>query len=583
MKIFDFSKLNRFFSKMTVLLTMFISSFFLKDVKYFNTALQVLVFLVLVFTLFVRIIVDIVKKRRFTKNFDMFLATVVTASIGKLRMSIITLFVYEFILYFEKNKIDNDVVLVKRGKKEESVFVSNIKMKDILILKRFQKLKVDCYLQSDDGIFLSNNKKIVELKKLDKVPAGYISLESDIYLSVCQKYKDSMIKLRDDILLCLEEEKDEYNYYSKIIRVIAIMLIFIPNLLTGVIEKRIMFIGASLLVVKDMKVLFDLSSIMLDSVIIKVLNNNILIKDSSIFRKLGKIKNIVFEKTGTLTLGEFRITDVSTDNIDKFFEYLNYGEYLCFDRIATVIKEYKKIDVDRNLIKKFREIPQRGVECRVNKENIVIGNSYFLKEKGIDFEKCYDTGTIIYLAVNKKCLGYLVISDSIDSSIKDVVNKLKKFGVKKFTVMSSDNEKITNAIAYTLGIKDKYSNLKTDEKIFWTNHLKENNKGGFLVVGNNETDEKFLALGDLSIVLSDNLVWNKGDILFMDKSLECLPWLFDVSRKYVKKLRRGRIIVGLYKVLCIILSVFGILPLWFVLIFDIVIVYFIVIGGRIYE
>lgn len=582
MKLLEFSKLNPFLVKMTILITVFISSFFFGYIEYFNEMLKLIVFVVLSFTLFVRVVKDILRKRDFVKNFDVFFSTVVVACISKLDMAIITLIVYEFISFFN-NDIEEKELVVKRGKKTYSVDISNVKVNDILILKRKDIVKLECTLINDSALFLTDNNKVVEKRSGNIVPVGYKCLDTEVIIKVEQKYKDSITKDKDNILECLDESKEEYLYYSKIIRVIAFVLIFIPNLLTGVIEKRLIMLGASLLLIRDMRLFINLDRKLLDKFLHKILKKNIYVKDKAVFSRLLNVKNIIFEKTETLTLGEFRITQIDADNKTEFFKYLNYAEYFSNHRIAEIIKKYKKIAVDKNKIKNFKEVPQRGVECRIDKDNIVVGNSYFLKDKGIDFDKCYEVGTVVYLAVNKKCLGHIVISDSVKCNTKDVIESLKNSGIKTFTIMSGDNEKIVNAISYTLGIKDKYSNLTTDEKVFWTKHIKDYNKGDFLIVGNGDTEQRFLDLGELSLVLGDNFEGSSSDIYIKDKSLESIPCLIDFSKKYTKVLRSSKLFVFGVKILFVLLSIFSLLPLWVVLLIDEVLMNIIDIGGNIYD
>lgn len=583
MKLLEFNKLNPFLAKMTILVTIFISSFFFTGIKYFKEMLDIIVFLVLIVTLFIRVIMDILGKRGFVKNFDIFLSSVVVACLGKIDIAILMLIVYEYILFFNKDKLNEFEVIVKRKKNIQKTDISNVKIGDILILRKKELVKLECVLQDKKATFLTNDNKLSEKMEGDIIPVGYSVLENSVSLKAIQKYKDSITKVKDDILRQFDTQEQDYTYISNIMRVISIILIFIPNLLTGKIEEMFILSGASLLLIKDMSLFTMFQKRLLESNLFKILKNDIFVKDIDTFRKLIKIKNVVFEKTETLTLGEFRITGVETDNEEEFFKYLNYGEYYSNNRIANVIRDYKKIDIDKNRITKFKEIPQRGVECKVDGKSVVIGNRYFLKDKKIDFDNSYETGTVIYLAVNNKCLGNLVISDSLKVSTRYVIDELKSFGVKTFTIMSGDNEKIVNAIAYTLGIKDKYSNLTTDEKIFWIKHLKDYYKGAFLVVGNRDTEQSFLDLGDLSLVLSDDCTLVNADIYIKDMSLEKLIDLFNISKRIVKNSRNGKLLIGIFKVLCFVLSIFSILPLWLIILIEEVLKNIIDRGGKIYE
>ena len=223
MKLLEFSKLNPFLVKMTILITVFVSSFFFNHIKYFNDVLKLIVFAVLSITLFIRVVKDILKKQGFSKNFDVFFSSVVVACIFKLDMAIIMLIVYEFICFFNKDKKGEELI-IKRGKKTYSVDINNIKVNDNLILKRKDVVKLECTLVNDCALFLTDNNKIMEKKSGDLIPVGYKCLDTDVILKVVQKYKDSITKDKDNILECLNEKNKEYIYYSKIIRVIAFFL-----------------------------------------------------------------------------------------------------------------------------------------------------------------------------------------------------------------------------------------------------------------------------------------------------------------------------------------------------------------------
>ena len=114
-------------------------------------------------------------------------------------------------------------------------------------------------------------------------------------------------------------------------------------------------------------------------------------------------------------------------------------------------------------------------------------------------------------------------------------------------------------------------------------HIKDYNKGNFLIVGNGDTEQRFLDLGELSLVLGDNFEGASSDIYIKDKSLESIPCLIDISKKYTKVLRNSKLFVFVIKILFVILSIFSLLPLWVVLLIEELLMNIIDIGGNIYD
>ena len=186
MKLLEFSKLNPFLVKMTILITVFVSSFFFTEIKYFKELLKAIVFIVLFISLLIKVVKDILKKRGFSKNFDVFFSSVVVACIGKIDIAILTFIIYEFILFFNKNKFNKGEVAVKRNKKIQNIDISNVKIGDILILKRKQVVEVKCILQNKKAMFLSDEKEVVEKVYGDIIPIYYLCLENDVSVKVVQ-------------------------------------------------------------------------------------------------------------------------------------------------------------------------------------------------------------------------------------------------------------------------------------------------------------------------------------------------------------------------------------------------------------
>lgn len=304
------------------------------------------------------------------------------------------------------------------------------------------------------------------------------------------------------------------------------------------------------------------------NVIEALLKEQIVVINKEKIALLPKIKNYIFEKTKTLTIGEFRVTEVESEDEEELFYYLNYGEYFSNHPIAEAIRNYKKVEVNPRKIRSYKEITNRGIIYQIDNKKTYIGNQYHMKDNGIEFERNLNVGTITYVAVNKTFIGSVVISDGIKYKTKSAIDAIKKLHPKHIAVLSCDNERIVTAISKELKIKDHYSNLTDEEKIFWSRHIKEQHKGITAIIGSEDTNCELYKQGNISICLTSNLdnQTPKADIYLLDSDLTKLL----TAIKIVKNTKRQNILynVGfiMINILIVILILLKSLPLWILLI-----------------
>ena len=204
----------------------------------------------------------------------------------------------------------------------------------------------------------------------------------------------------------------------------------------------------------------------------RLTKKNIIVNDINVFCELYKIKTIIFNKTGVLTLGNFTISEVVTDKEKTFWKYLSYAEATRDDRISTLIKNsdnYQKVDLKKR--SDYRDYPN-GISYKYLTKNILVGNRDFIFERGIKVLDEEKSGTYIYVVCNDKIIGYIIISDKLDLNTKMIISKFKDLGIENFSVFSKDQEKLTTLVSRTLGIKNSNVNLTTKKKNLCIYYLK---------------------------------------------------------------------------------------------------------------
>lgn len=570
------NQLNPFFIKMIIVLTMFISSFFLKEYNYYPTVLKIICYFILVLKPIDQMLRNFVHKKFITEAFLITLASIINMCIGKIEETIVLLIIYNVILYTNgKWRQTQEIreVLVQKKKQVKKVELSKVKVGDTIFLEKNQPNFLKGKLLSEKAIFTKDNKNLI-CKVNTIIESGMIPQNKDVRIKVLEKYKNSSIyeydKNKEAFTLSTKKELEtKPQTYRRICTLLALFLIFIPNLITGEIQRESIHLGVLLLVISNSANYQEIEKQRNAKFLKKLLKEKIQINNYKKISLIPKIKNIIFEKTGTLTLEEFRVTEIEAEDKDELWNYLSYAEYHSDHAIAQAIRKHKLLKIDAKKIKKYQEYPSRGVECKVENDTIVVGNAYFLKDKKIEIEKVITVGTVLYIAVNQKYLGYVVLSDSIKKRNKSAIAAIKEMGINNLFTLSGDNERIVNAVSKELGILDKYSNLTLDEKLFWTKHLKEYHKGITAIVGNVNTASELLEQAEVSIILSkENQVSFKGDIEIIYSNLQTLPQMIEIVSEYEeKRLNFKKIYISL-KWIWIVLAICQMLPIWLPLLLE---------------
>lgn len=202
---------------------------------------------------------------------------------------------------------------------------------------------------------------------------------------------------------------------------------------------------------------------------------------------LSKTEIIVFDKTGTLTEGIFEVQEIKSKNIskDELLEIVAYTENYSNHPIAESVKRAFGKKIDESRIEKVEELSGFGMLSKLDEKEVLVGNEKLMKEKNIEYEKCDEIGTIIYVAINNKYSGYIVISDKIKKDSKILIKELKKNGIKKTVMLTGDRKIVGDKISNELCIDEVHSELLPNQKVEKVEGLKKekSDKGKLAFVG----------------------------------------------------------------------------------------------------
>lgn len=289
----------------------------------------------------------------------------------------------------------------------------------------------------------------------------------------------------------------------------------------------------------------------------------ILIKGSCYLETLAKVKTVVLDKTGTLTQGVFRVTDIYPQGIshDVLLEYAALAECASSHPISqSLISSYGKA-INRSRVSDVKEIGGKGVLATVDGKSVAAGNEKWMAELGISVTDPQAAGTVVHIAIGSKYAGYILIADTVKPGAKAAICKLKSSGIQQTVMLTGDNKTTADAVGAELGIDRIYSQLLPGDKVEKVEWLISQRKGALAFVGDGINDAPVLSRADVGIAMggigSDAAI-EAADVVLMDDDPVKIAKAIGISRKTMRIVYQNIIFALGIKFTCLILGAFGI-------------------------
>lgn len=274
-------------------------------------------------------------------------------------------------------------------------------------------------------------------------------------------------------------------------------------------------------------------------------------------------------KSGTLTQGVFEVQKIETIETSKeeLLKLTAHAESYSNHPIAISVKKAYGKEINNNIIEKIEEISGMGITAKIDGKDILVGNDKLMKEKEINYTKCNEIGTILYVAIQNKYSGYIVISDKIKQDSKKTIEELKKNNIKKTIMLTGDKKEVGEIVAKQLGIDAVYTELLPNEKVEKMEKLlqEKTTTGKLAFVGDGINDAPVLALSDIGIAmggLGTDAAIEASDIVIMtDEPLKIVDAI-KISKKTMRIVKQNIVFAISIKVAVLILSAFGLSTMW---------------------
>ena len=309
----------------------------------------------------------------------------------------------------------------------------------------------------------------------------------------------------------------------------------------------------------------------------------ILVKGANILENLSKVKTVVLDKTGTLTLGVFEVSAMHDiyDNIETgeeekrlLTELAAIAECASSHPVGKSLRKAYGQEIDHSRISDIKELSGLGITARIDGRGVAVGNDAMMETLGIKYCHCNTAGTIVHVAVDGRYAGHIVLGDVLKPHAVETVPALKKSGVEKTVMLTGDNAKVAEQMAGILGVDEFYGELLPADKVEKVEQLlaSQDKDGRLAFVGDGINDAPVLSRADIGIAMggagSDAAI-EAADIVLMDDNPLKIATAIGISRKTLGIVRENITMALGIKGLCLILGALGIANMWLAIFADV--------------
>lgn len=549
----------------------------------------------------------IINRQVFDENFLMAVATIGAIVLGEYAEGVAVMLFYQIGELFQSYAVGKsrrnigalmDIRPDYAGILEDGVIKKvdpdEVSVGSIIVVQPGEKCPIDGIVT--EGVSTLNTSALTgesvprDIKEGDEIISGCINMTGVLKVRTTKEFGESTVsKILDLVENSSSKKSKSENFISKFARFYtpivclgAVLLAFIPPLV------RLCFMG--LAPQFDVWIYRALTFLVISCPCALVISiplsffagiggasrEGVLVKGSNYLETLSKIKYIVFDKTGTITHGVFKVVGIHHSRLsdEKLLWYAAHAEAFSSHPISKSIREAygKKPDMDR--VTDVNEIGGNGVTAKVDGISVAVGNAKLMERIGVEHIDCHESGTIVHMAVDGEYQGHIVISDVIKPSSEKAVKALRKSGVKRIVMLTGDIKSAADKVAEKVGITEVYSDLLPADKVAKVEELlaAKAEKEKLAFVGDGINDAPVLSRADIGIAmgaLGSDAAIEAADIVLMDDDPIKIVKAVKIANKCLRIVYENIYFAIGIKVICLVLGALGIANMWLAIFADV--------------
>ena len=409
------------------------------------------------------------------------------------------------------------------------------------------------------------------------VYSGSLNLTGAIEVKVLHTYDDSTVSRILNIVENVDMKKAESEHkvrryiqiYVGLVLAAAAMLVVLPSLfdktyeyVTGM-KRVVVFLAAACPCAIGMSV----STAFLGG-ILSAAKKGVIVKGGVYLEILAKVNTFLFDKTGTLTEGVFEVQEVHAQWLteEELLEIATYVESYSNHPIAVSLKNAYGKELEKTRMTEMEEIPGYGLTAIYEGKKVYVGNARLMEERGIRFQEIHKSGSVIYIAVDGKYAGYIVVSDMIKKDAKEMIMYLKKHCQAVTVMVTGDTQFTGKEVAEELELDYYYANQLPQDKVERLEEFlnMQDDTECLAAVGDGINDAPVLTRADVGIAmgaLGSDAAIEAADIILMDDEPLALVDAVRIAKETLKVIRQNTVYAVLIKIIVLGLALCGMITI----------------------
>lgn len=587
-----------------ILLTFFLFIFLLFfkcSSSVLELVLYLIVYVIIGYDILIKSIKNGIRGHLFDENFLMVIATIGAFCIQEYAEAITVMLFYQIGELFQDYAVDKSrksisslmdirpsIANVYRNQTLVQVDPEEVLLGDIILVKPGEKIPLDGVIIEGtsklDTMALTGESYPVVVTKDESVFNGCINLDCVLKIKVTKEFEESTVmKILELVEHATNRKSKSENfiskfakYYTPLVVMIAVFLCVIPPVFFHETFSVWFYRALSFLVVSCPCALVISIPLSFFGGIGFASKCGILVKGSNYLEALSETEIVVCDKTGTLTEGKFALQEINalSLNPEELLKYASYAECFSNHPIALSLKEAYGKKIEEKEVLNYQEVTGKGISCDIFHHHVLVGNEKLMKDFSIEYEPAARLGTVVYVAIDGKFVGTILIADKIKQDAPSMIASLKQHGVQKVVMLTGDFDTISKDVAKRLEIDEYHAELLPQDKVAWVEKLlaQTSRKGKLVYLGDGVNDAPVLARSDIGVAMGgigSDAALEASDVILMTDEPSKLSLAMKISKKTMGIVKENIVFAIGVKVVVLIFSAFGLASMWMAVFADV--------------
>lgn len=574
--------------------------------KYIQLAMYLVSYLVIGYDILKKAIKGIFKAQVFDENFLMAVATVGAVALGEYREAVAVMLFYQIGELFQSYAVGKsrrnisalmdirpDSANLETNGEITVVDPNEVEIGSIIVVRAGEKIPIDGIIEQGETTLntsaLTGESRPKTVHTGDEVLSGCINISGVIKIRTTKEFGESTVSKILDLVENSSSKKSKSEkfiskfarYYTPAVCISALALAIIPPVISLIIGSSAqwgqwIYRALTFLVISCPCALVISIPLTFFAGIGGASKEGILIKGANYLETLAKTKYVVFDKTGTMTKGNFDVSEiyaVDGDN-NRLLELTALAESFSTHPISISLQKAYAKEIDKNRVCNVQEISGKGVKATVDGIEVIAGNARLMALEGIEYDDDKCDGTVVYTAFNGIYAGRIIIKDALKDHACESVKAMRKIGIKKTVMLTGDADEPAKKVAEQLSADEYYSRLLPADKVEMVEKLlnEKSEKEKLAFVGDGINDAPVLSRADIGIAmgaLGSDAAIEAADVVLMDDDPMKITKAIRISQKCLGIVYQNIIFALGIKALCLLLGALGIADMWLAIFADV--------------